>query len=105
MPTVSEHQTFIQDILHVVNNLEDISHFSRMALNRELVEDVDKLWSSNSSQSESKSSSFSSCSSSSELEGFMSVDGADTDEEHTIIMGMTASLLQVITEMHILNWI
>jgi len=33
----------------------------------------------------------------------MSVDGTDTDEERTIIMGMTADLLRVITETRVLN--
>jgi hypothetical protein len=33
----------------------------------------------------------------------MSVDGADTDEEHTIAMGATADLLQITTETRVLN--
>jgi hypothetical protein len=33
----------------------------------------------------------------------MSIDGTDTDEERTIIMGMTVDLLHVITETRVLN--
>ena len=33
----------------------------------------------------------------------MSIDCADTDEENTVAMGMTADLLQVITETRVLN--
>ena len=33
----------------------------------------------------------------------MLADATDTDEECTIILGMTADLLQIITETHVLN--
>jgi hypothetical protein len=59
--------------------------------------------SSSTSSSKSESSSSSSSESSSGSEKFMSVDDADTDEERIITMGMTADLLQVITETRILN--
>ena len=96
MPTISERQLFIQEILHVVNDLEQIS---RIALDC----DMDEM-SSDSSQSpaasesdssSSSSSSSSSYSSSSGSEGFMSFNGTDTDGERTIIMGMTIDLLHV----------
>ena len=110
MPTISERQLFIQEILHVVNDLEQISHISRMVLDDE--ESADEMQSSDSSQSQSESSASSTSSSSSEStdstsssgsEGFMSVDGTDTDEERTILMGTTADLLRVITETRVLN--
>src|SRR6202522_4264781 len=55
------------------------------------------------SDSSSPSSSSSSSSSSSGSEGFMSIDGTDTDEERTIIMGMTVDLLHVITKTRVLT--
>src|SRR6266478_6799382 len=107
MPTVSERHTIIQGLLHAAD--EEVAYFSAMVLDGEAVSvgDQDGLWSSNSSQSGSDSSSSSSCSSSSSSsssssEGFMSVDDANTDEERTITMGMTADLLQVITETRVL---
>jgi hypothetical protein len=100
MPTVSERQLFIQ---HVVNDLEDIS---RMALDSDSDEmQPDSSDSSSSSSASSSLSSTSSESSSSDSEGIISVDGtdSDTDEERTIMMGMTADLLQVIIETRVLN--
>jgi hypothetical protein len=97
-----------------VNDLEQTSHISRMALDDE--ESADEMQSSDSSRSRSESSASSTSSSgsssestdstsSSGSEGFMSVDGTDTDEERTILMGMTADLLvlRVITETRVLN--
>jgi hypothetical protein len=108
MPTVSEHETFIHKILHAMN--EEISCYWRIALDREFVEDPDTPWPSDSSESESESESPSSCSSSSSSnesssssDVLMSVDGADTDEEHTIAMDMAADLLQVIADMCVLD--
>ena len=101
MPTISERQLFIQEIL---NDLDEISG-----------KDLDAESSdsgSSQSQSDSDSSSLSSSSSSSTAstgtsssgsEGSMLADATDTDEEYTIILGMTADLLQIITETHILN--
>ena len=104
MPTISERQLFIQEILHVVSDLEQLSHMSRMAL------DADEMLSSDSESSSDSSSSSSQSSSSISLSGseeFMSVDSdgtvTDTDEERTITMGMTADLLQVIAETCVLN--
>ena len=106
MPTISERQSLIQEILHAAN---DLSHVSRMDLTDELQssdsessqsESAGNLSSSLSSSSSSSSNSSTSSSGSEEL---MSVDDADTDEERSIIMGMTADLLQVITETRVLN--
>ena len=107
MPTISERQLFIQEILHVANDLEQIAHISRVALDLDMNDS--EMQSSGSSQSSSSlsssSSSSESCSSTSSSEGCMSVDGTDcdTDEEHSLIMGITADLLQVITETRVLN--
>jgi hypothetical protein len=113
MPTISERQLFIHEILHVVNDLEQISHISRMALDDG--ESADEMQSSDSSRSRSESSASSTSSSGSSSEStdstsssgsegsFMSVDGTDTDEEQTILMGMTADLLRVMTETRVLN--
>jgi hypothetical protein len=104
MPTVSERQIFIQEILHVANDLEEISHISRMAFDRDFAEEETDSQSESDSSSSTSSSSSSASESSSGSEGFMSVDGTtDTDEERTSIMGMTADLLQVITETRVLN--
>src|SRR5271168_4440211 len=99
MPTISERQLFIQEILHVVNDLEQIS---RIALDCDMDEmSSDSSQSPAASESDSSSSSSSSCSSSSSSssssgsEGFLSFDGTDTDGERTIIMGMTIDLLHV----------
>ena len=100
MPTVSECQTFIQEILHDVNMLQ-LSDSSQTESKSESLESTST--SSSTSSSESESSSSSSSESSSGSEKFMSVDDADTDEERIITMGMTADLLQVITETRILN--
>ena len=101
MPTISECQLFIQEIL---NDLDEISG-----------KDLDTESSdsgSSQSQSDSDLSSLSSSSSSSTAstgtsssgsEGSMLADAIDTDEEHTIILGTTADLLQIITETHVLN--
>lgn len=107
MPTISERQLLIQEILQAADDLEQISHNSRMALDLDMNDS--EMQSSDSSQSEtsSSSSSSSSCSSTSSSEGFtsMSIDGygTDTDEERSLIMGMTADLLQVVTETRVLN--
>ena len=108
MPTISECQLLIHEILHVVDDLEQISHVSRMAIDGE---SADEMQSSDSSRSEfslsSSSSSSTDSTSSSGSEGFMSVDSTDhdtdSDEEHTIFMGMTGDLLLVITETRVLN--
>ena len=110
MPTISECQLLIHEILHVVDDLEQISHISRMAVDGE---SADKMQSSDSSRSEfslsssSSSSTDSTSSSESGSEGFMSVDSTDrdtdSDEERTIFMGMTGDLLLVIMETHIFN--
>jgi hypothetical protein len=98
MPTVSERQSFIHEILNDLE--EEISHSTWiMALDG----DPSQSESSSSSSSESSSSSSESTSSSGSEE-FMSVDsGIDTDEERTVIMSMAADLLQVITETRVLN--
>jgi hypothetical protein len=107
MPTISERQLLIHEILHVVDDLEQISH---MAVDGESADEMQSSDSSRSefSSSESSSSSISTDStSSSGSEGFMSVDSTDhdtdSDEEHTIFMGMTGDLLLVITETRVLN--
>jgi len=106
MPTISERQLLIQEIL---NDLDEISHDSRMALDADDMRSSDSGSSQSQSASDSVSSSSSSTSSSSTgtsssgSEGSMSVDATDTDEERTIILGMTADLLQIITETHVLN--
>ena len=64
MPTISECQLFIQEILHVVNDLIEISHVSRMALDREF-EDENQLPDLSQSESASDSDSLDSSSSSS----------------------------------------
>ena len=100
MPTISERQLFIQEILHVANDMGEMSHDSRMALDGELDEMASNSESSSSSSSSSSSESSSFTSSS---EGFMSVDSRDTDEERTVIMSTTADLLQIITKTRVLN--
>src|SRR5271168_2536705 len=63
MPIISERQLFIQEILHVVNDLEQIS---RIALDCDMDEmSSDSSQSLAASESDSSSSSSSSCSSSS----------------------------------------
>ena len=106
MPTISERQLLIQEIL---NDLDEISHDSRMALDADDMRSSDSGSSQSQSASDSVSSSSSSTSSSSTgtsssgSEGSMSVDATDTDEERTIILGMTADLLQIIMETRVLN--
>ena len=100
MPTVSERQTFIQEILHDVNMLQ-LSDSSQTESESESESSELTSTSSSTSSSKSESSSSSSSESSSGSEKFMSVDDADTDEERIITMGMTADLL--ITETRILN--
>ena len=93
MPTISERQSLIQEILH---DVDEISHISRMAL---ADEDADEIQSSDSSSSSSSSSD-----SSSGSDGFMSVDtDRDTDEERAVVMGGTAELFQIIIATRILN--
>ena len=104
---------FIREIL---NDLDEISHDSRMALNADDMQSSDLGSSQSQSDSDSSSSSLSSSSSSSstastgstgtslEESTGMSVDAAiDTDEERSIILGTAADLLQIITETRVLN--
>ena len=100
MPTVSERQSFIREIMNALE--EDISHY--MALDGESSDPSQSESDSDSLSSSSSSSSSSEPTSSSGSEEFMSVNGrTDTDEERTIIMGMAADLLQVITETCVLS--
>jgi hypothetical protein len=88
-----------------VDDLEQISHVSRMAVDGDEMQLSDSSRSSSSESSSSASSSSTDSSSSSSSSDSMSVDSTalDTDEERNIFMGMTADLLQVITETRVLN--
>ena len=78
MPTVSERQLLIQEILHVVNDLEDVSRMALDSDGDEMQPDHDSSVSSSSSSSSSSSqaSTSSSTSESSSSEGIIS-DGTD----------------------------
>ena len=101
MPTTSEHQLFIQEIL---NDLDEISGKDLDAESSNSGSSQSQSDSDLSSLSSSSSSSTASTgTSSSSSEGSMSADATDTDEECTIILGTTADLLQIITETRVLN--